>query len=141
MQTTLVILKPDCIEQNLAGKILDRFAEKGLKITGIKMIQLSDDLLEEHYEHHKDKPFFPGLKQFMQRTPVIVVALQGESAIDTVRELAGTTNPTEAAEGTIRKHHGTDVQENVLHASDSVENAEAELKRFFAEGELFATNE
>jgi len=137
MQTTLVILKPDCIEQNLAGKILDCFAEKGLGIAGIKMIQLSDDLLEEHYEHHKDKPFFPGLKQFMQRTPVIIVALQGENAVDTVRELAGATNPTEAAEGTIRKNHGTDVQENVLHASDSIESAESELKRFFTEGELF----
>ncbi|MFH1546424.1 MAG: nucleoside-diphosphate kinase [Patescibacteria group bacterium] len=135
MQTTLIILKPDCIEQNLAGKVLDRFAQKGLKIVGIKMIRLSDDLLDEHYEHHKDKPFFPELKQFMQRTPVIIVALRGENAVDTVRELAGATNPAEAAADTIRKNHGTDVQENVLHASDSVENAEAELKRFFREDE------
>jgi nucleoside-diphosphate kinase len=137
MQTTLVILKPDCIEQNLAGKVLARCAEKELKIVGIKMARLSDELLEEHYEHHKDKPFFPGLKEFMQRTPVIIVALQGETAVDTVRDLAGVTNPEEAAEGTLRKDFGTDVQENVLHASDSPETAEAELKRFFSEGELF----
>lgn len=137
MQTTLVILKPDCIEQNLASKVLDRFADKGLKIVGIKMIRLSDDLLEEHYEHHKTKPFFPGLKEFMQRAPVIVIAVQGENAVETVRELAGATNPAEAAEDTIRKNHGTDVQENVLHASDSIENAEIELKRFFKAEELF----
>lgn len=137
MQTTLVILKPDCIEQNLAGKVLDRFAEKELKIVGLKMLRLSDELLDEHYAHHSDKPFFADLKSFMQRAPVIVVALTGENAIDLVREIAGATNPEEAEAGTIRKDHGTNVQENILHASDAPETAELELKRFFADGELF----
>ena len=137
MQTTLIILKPDCIEKNLVGKVLDRFAEAGLKIVGLKMSQLSDELLDEHYAHHSDKPFFGDLKTFMQRTPVVIAALTGENAVEQVREIAGATNPEEAADGTIRKEHGTDVQENVLHASDAPETAEAELKRFFTAEELF----
>jgi nucleoside-diphosphate kinase len=138
METTLVILKPDCIEKNIEGEVLAMLQKDGLKISGIKMMKLSDELLENHYSHHKDKPFFPSLKEFMQRTPVIVVALSGESAIEKVRKLAGATNPAEAEAGSIRKKHGTDVQENILHASDSPETAEVELKRFFEEEELFS---
>lgn len=137
MQTTLVILKPDCVEQKLAGEVLDRLQKSGLTISGIKMTQLTDEMLDDHYEHHKDKDFFPGLKGFMQRTPVIIAALTGENAIEVVRELAGATDPREASSGTIRSDHGSDVQENILHASDSPENAAIELKRFFQEEELF----
>jgi len=137
MQTTLVVLKPDCIEQNLVGKILNRFAEENLKIVGLKMLRLSDELLDEHYAHHCDKPFFADLKKFMQRTSVVVAALAGENAVELVRKITGATNPTEAEFGTLRAQFGTNIQENILHASDSPETAEIELKRFFKNEELF----
>ncbi|MCF7846373.1 MAG: nucleoside-diphosphate kinase [Candidatus Peribacteraceae bacterium] len=137
MQTSLVILKPDCIEKNLIGKVLDRFSEAGLKIVGLKMTRLSDEVLDEHYAHHSDKPFFADLKKFMQRTPVVIAAISGENAVEDIRKIAGATNPTEAEAETLRAKYGTDVQENVLHASDAPETAEAELKRFFTDEELF----
>ncbi len=137
MQTTLVILKPDCIEKNLVGKVLDRFASENLKVVGLKMTRLSDEILDEHYAHHADKPFFADLKKFMQRTPVVIVALSNENAVELVRKIAGVTNPAEADAESLRAQFGTDVQENLLHASDAVETAEIELKRFFAESELF----
>ena len=138
MQTTLVILKPDCIEKNLVGKVLDRFASENLKIAGLKMTRLADEILDEHYAHHADKPFFADLKKFMQRSPVVIAALSGENAVELVRKIAGATNPAEAEPETLRAQFGTDVQENLLHASDAPKTAEAELKRFFADGELFS---
>ena len=139
MQTTLVILKPDCVEKNLVGKVLDRFASENLKIVGLKMNRLSGEILDEHYAHHADKPFFVDLKKFMQRSPVVIVALTGKNAVELVRKIAGATNPAEAEPETLRAQFGTDVQENLLHASDAPETAEAELKRFFSGNELFAT--
>ncbi len=137
-ETTLILFKPDCVTKNLSGDVLSRFLSKGLVIRGIKMMTLSNELLTEHYSHVADKPFFPEIVAFMQKSPVIAVALEGEDAIGRVRDLLGPTNSTEAPAGTIRGDLGDDMMVNVCHASDSTEAAEAEVKRFFGEGEVFS---
>jgi len=137
MQTTLVIFKPDCILRGLVGEILQRFEKRGLKIVAIKKMKLSTELLEEHYSHLKDKPFFPGIVAAMQRTSVIVVALRGVDAADVARKMAGTTNAREAEPGTIRGDLAVSIQNNLVHISDSLESAEIEVKRFFKPEELF----
>ncbi|GAA5497188.1 nucleoside diphosphate kinase [Rubritalea halochordaticola] len=137
-ETTLILFKPDCVQKNLSGSVLDRFQKEGLTIRGIKMMTLSDELLAEHYAHVADKPFFPEIVAFMQKTPVIALALEGEDAIGRVRDLLGPTNSKEAPAGTIRGDLGEDMMTNVCHASDGPETAAAELKRFFNEGEIFS---
>lgn len=137
MERTLVLIKPDAIQRGLAGRILTRFEEKGLKIAGVKYMQLSDDLLNEHYSHLLDKPFFGGTKRFMQSTPVIALCLEGLDAVNTVRALCGITKAREAAPGTIRGDLAMSVQANLVHASDSLETAEKEVARFFQDSELF----
>jgi len=136
-ETTLVLFKPDCVTKNLSGQVLSRFIEIGLTVRGIKMMTLSDELLAEHYAHVADKPFFPSIVEFMQKSPVIALALEGEDAISKVRDLLGPTNSQEAAAGTLRGDFGEDMMINVCHASDGPETAAAELKRFFNEGEVF----
>lgn len=136
-ETTLILFKPDTIEKNLSGTVLERFLKQGLVIRGIKMMTLSDELLAEHYSHVADKPFFPSIVEFMQKTPVIAVALEGEDAIGRVRDLLGPTNSEEAPAGTLRGDLGENMMVNVCHASDSQESAAAEIKRFFNEGEVF----
>jgi nucleoside-diphosphate kinase len=137
VERTLVLIKPDAIQRGLAGRILTRFEEKGLKIAGIKFMQLSDELLNEHYSHLLDKPFFGGTKRFMQSTPVVAVCLEGLDSVNTVRALCGITKAREAAPGTIRGDLAMSVQANLVHASDSLETAEKEVARFFRESELF----
>ena len=137
-ETTLILLKPDCVAKNLSGEVLSRFQDKGLTVRGIKMMTLSNELLTEHYSHVADKPFFPEIVAFMQRTPVVALALEGENAITVVRDLLGPTNSEEAPAGTIRGDLGENMMVNVCHASDGPEAAATELKRFFAEGEIFA---
>lgn len=137
-ETTLILFKPDCVTKNLSGDVLNRFLSKGLAIRGIKMMTLSDELLAEHYSHVADKPFFPSIVEFMQSSPVVALALEGENAISTVRDLLGPTNSEEAPAGTIRGDLGDNMMVNVCHASDGPETAATELKRFFAEGELFS---
>ena len=136
-QTSLILFKPDCVEKNLVGTVLARFQAEGFCIQGIKMMQLDDAILTEHYAHVADKPFFPEIAAFMKRTPVVALALTGDNVIDRVRDLLGPTNSKEAAEGTIRGDFGTDMMENICHASDGEDTAAAELKRFFNDGELF----
>ena len=131
MEKTLVIIKPDAVEAKCVGKIIDIFETHKFDIIQTEMMSLSDDMLNDHYSHLTDKPFFPEIVEFMQSLPVIVMTLQGENAVTRVRDIVGVTDPTEANEGTIRKQFGTDVMRNVVHASDSVENAEAEIERFF----------
>jgi len=131
MEKTLIIIKPDAIEAKCVGKIIDIFETQMFDIIQTEMMSLSDDMLNDHYYHLTDKPFFPEILEFMQSLPVIVMTLQGENAVTRVRDIVGVTDPTEANEGTIRKQFGTDVMRNVVHASDSVENAEAEIERFF----------
>jgi nucleoside-diphosphate kinase len=137
-ETTLILFKPDTIEKNLSGTVLERFLKQGLVIRGIKMMTLSDALLAEHYSHVADKPFFPSIVEFMQKTPVIAVALEGDDAIGRVRDLLGPTNSAEAPAGTLRGDLGENMMVNVCHASDSQESAAAEIKRFFNEGEVFS---
>lgn len=137
MQQSLIILKPSTIQRGLVGEVLDRFQKKGLIIAGIKMMRLSDQILAEHYAHLVDRPFFPSLVRSMQATPVIVVCLRGVDVVEVVRAMIGATNSRKAAPGTIRGDFGMSGQENIVHASDSPENAEIEVKRFFRPDELF----
>ena len=137
IETTLVLLKPDCLAARHCGEVITRFEAAGLDIVGCKMMLLADNVLAEHYAHVSDRPFYPGLKSFMQSSPVIALALSGENAVALVRDLMGPTDSRKAARGTIRGDFGKDVMINVVHGSDSVENAAAELKRFFLADELF----
>lgn len=130
-------MKPDAIQRGLVGDVVSRFERKGLKIVGMKMVQLEDVLLEAHYEHIKDKPFFGGIKNFMKASPVIVMALSGIEAVAATRLIVGPTKGYEAAAGTIRGDFSLSMQSNIVHASDSVENGKTEVARFFKEGELF----
>ena len=136
MEETLVLLKPDCLEGRKCGEVLKRFEEAGFDVFGVKMMRLSDEVLREHYSHLADKPFFPEIQGFMQSSPVGAIAMRGENAITRVRDMVGPTDSTIANKGTIRGDFGLDKMRNVVHASDSAENGQAELKRFFAEGEL-----
>ena len=131
MEKTLIIIKPDAVEAKCVGKIIDIFETEKFDIIQTEMMSLSDNMLNDHYSHLTDKPFFPEIVEFMQSLPVIVMTLQGENAVTRVRDLVGVTDPSEADDGTIRNQFGTDVMKNVVHASDSVENAEAEIERFF----------
>lgn len=140
MEQTLIILKPSAIQRALAGKVIDRFQQKGLVITGMKMMRLSEELLREHYAHLTDKPFFPEILKSMTACPVIVMALRGTDAINVVRRMTGATNGREADPGTIRGDYSMSNQENIIHASSSPEDAEAELKRFFRPEEIFDYN-
>lgn len=137
-ETSLLLLKPDCIAKNLSGEVLQRLLSQGFCIRGIKMIQLTDELLKDHYSHIADKPFFPSVADFMKSKPVIALALAGDNVISKVRDLLGPTDSKAAAKGTIRGDYGEDKMTNICHASDSPEAAAIELKRFFKEGEVFA---
>lgn len=136
-EKSLIIIKPDAIQRNLMGEIISRMERKGLKVIGLKMMSLETALLEEHYAHIKDKPFFPGVRNFMQVCPVVVMAVEGINAISALRILVGPTKAWEADAGTIRGDFSLSTQSNIVHASDSVENGEKEVERFFKESELF----
>lgn len=136
MERTLVIIKPDAIQRGLIGEVTNRFERKGLKLLGMKMITLDDPLLKEHYSHLADKPFFPGICEFMKSSPVIVQCWEGLEAVNAVRLIAGITKAREADGGTIRGDFAMSLQCNVIHASDSLEAAKAEVTRFFQENEL-----
>jgi len=136
-QTTLILLKPDCVSKHLCGEVLKRFEGAGFRIRGMKMILLDDAILKEHYAHIAERPFFPEVVAFMQTEPVIALALAGENVIDQVRTLLGPTDSRKAPKGTIRGDFGVDTMVNVAHASDSPEAAAAELKRFFKDSEIF----
>lgn len=142
-ETTLILFKPDGIQKGITGKVLDRFLSAGFRVRGIKMLDATDALLADHYSHIASLPFFPDVQSFMQETPVIALALEGDDAVARVRDLLGPTDCREAAAGTIRgdfghKDEASAKMRNVCHASDSVESAAVELKRFFADGEIFA---
>ena len=136
MEETLVLLKPDCLVGRNCGEVLKRFEEAGFLVFGVKMMRLSDEVLREHYAHLADKPFFPESQEFMQSSSVIALAMRGDNAITRVRDMVGPTDSTIAEKGTIRGDFGQDKMRNVVHASDSVENGQSELKRFFLENEL-----
>ena len=127
MEKTLVLLKPSCVQRQLIGEIVNRFERRGLRVAGMKMMQLSDEILREHYAHLVDRPFFPALAASMQTSPVVAL----------VRTMTGSTNGREAAPGTIRGDYSMSNQQNIVHASDSTSNAVIELKRFFRDEEIF----
>ncbi len=137
MEKTLVIFKPSAMERGYVGQILTRFQQKGLIIAGMKMMQLDENILREHYAHLVDKSFFPLLLSAMMASPVIVMCLKGKDAINVVRLMTGATNGREALPGTIRGDFSCSNQENIIHASSSAEDAKAEIKRFFSENEIF----
>ena len=136
MERTFAIIKPDAVERNIIGKILDRIELAGFRIVGMKKIQLSKQEAEGFYYVHKERPFFNDLCTFMSRSPVVVLALEREGAIAKWREVMGATNPANAEEGTIRKAFGLGIEENTVHGSDSPESAAFEIPYFFSQLEL-----
>ena len=137
MERTLILIKPDAIQRGLIGNIITRFEQKGLQLAGIKFIKLTDALLNDHYTHHADKPYFAGIRRFMQLTPVVALCLEGLDCVETARRLCGITKSREAAAGTIRGDWAMSIQANLVHASDSIGTAETEVARFFDPSELF----
>ncbi len=138
MERTLVLIKPDAVQRDLIGEIVTKFERKGLKVVGIKMMTLSDELLDEHYSHLRGRDFFAEIKTFMRSTPIIACCLEGVDCVNTVRLLCGITKAREAAPGTIRGDLAMSVQTNLVHASDTLETAGEEVPRFFKPEELFA---
>jgi nucleoside-diphosphate kinase len=138
MQRTLILLKPDCLENKVAGQVIGRFEENGYSIKASKMLQLDDALLREHYAHVADLPFFPEIAAFMSSRPVMALILEGTDVIQGIRDLLGPTDSQAAPAGTIRGDLGTDRMKNVVHASDSEESASAEIDRFFKSEEIFS---
>lgn len=137
IEKTLVLLKPCTMQRGLAGEIISVFEKKGLQICGLKMMQLDDKILSEHYAHLAGKEFFQRVKDSMMDTPVVAMCLSGVDAVETVRTLAGATNGRKADPGTIRGRYCMSFQENIVHTSDSKETAAVELKRFFRDDEIF----
>ena len=136
MEKTVVLLKPDCVQKGLMGEVLKRFEAQGFRVVGCKMMQLDDAILKVHYAHLVELPFFPEILGFMQSSPIMALALEGEGIIQKVRDFIGPTDSTKAEKGTVRGDLGEDKMRNVVHASDSIESAQAELSRFFRPGEL-----
>lgn len=137
MEKTLVLLKPCAVQRGLIGEVINRFEKRGLRLAGMKMMQLTDEILDEHYAHLSGKSFFRGLKDSMMATPVIACCFEGVEAVSVVRAMAGTTNGRNALPGTLRGDYCVSNQQNIVHTSDSLENADIELKRFFNECEIF----
>jgi len=137
MERTLVIVKPDGVKKNLIGEVIKRFEQEGLRVIGLKMLKLSKEQAQGFYQVHKDKPFFDSLTDFMSSGPIVVMVLQGERAIERVREIMGATDPKKAAPGTIRARYADNIQENIVHGSDSPESAAYEIPYFFSSVELF----
>ena len=136
MQRTLVLLKPDCVQRRLMGKVIGRFEDKGLNIVAMKMIRVSSELSREHYAEHVEKPFYSSLEDFITSAPVVAMAVEGLEAIGVVRDMLGATSGLKAAAGTIRGDYSSSRQMNLVHASDSEESAARELKLYFDEQEL-----
>jgi len=135
-ERTLLIIKPDALNRRIVGEVINRYERKGLNIIAMKMMQLTEEKVNEHYAHHVDKPFFASLKEFMTKSPAIFMVLEGKNAVEVVRFLSGETEGTKALPGTVRGDFALSIQNNIVHASDSVENAKREIARFFSDEEL-----
>ncbi|MDW7673171.1 MAG: nucleoside-diphosphate kinase [Bacillota bacterium] len=136
MERTYVMVKPDGVKRGLAGDILSRFEKRGIKIVGLKLMQITRELAETHYGEHKGKPFFGPLVDYITSGPVVAMVLEGKNVVKVARGMMGATNPVEATPGTIRADYAMEIGRNVIHGSDSVESAEREISIFFNEGEL-----
>jgi len=132
-QRTLVLVKPDGVKKGLTGEIISRLEKKGLKIAAMRMLQMDKALARRHYAVHDGKPFFAGLVDFITSGPIVAVVVEGEKSVEVVRKLMGETDPVKAAPGTIRGDYGLDIGENLIHGSDSEENAQVEIALFFPE--------
>jgi nucleoside-diphosphate kinase len=137
-ERTLVLVKPDGVQRGLVGKIVDRYEQRGLRIVGMKLMQASRELAEQHYDVHRERPFFGGLIEFITSGPLVAMAVEGPNAIAVVRETNGATRPSEAKPGSIRGMYALDTGHNLVHGSDSPETAERELGLWFATDELIA---
>ena len=130
-QRTLVLVKPDGVKKGLTGEIISRLEKKGLKIVAMRMLQMDKALARKHYAVHDGKPFFAGLVEFITSGPIVAVVVEGDKSVEVVRKLMGETDPVKAAPGTIRGDYGLDIGENLIHGSDSEENARTEIALFF----------
>ncbi len=137
MERSLVLIKPDATQRSLAGTVISRLEEQGLKLVALKMLHLDKALAEQHYAIHAAKPFFGDLIIYITSSPIIAAVFEGEGAVELIRQTMGATDPAQAEPGTIRGDFGLDIQRNATHASDSIETAENEIKLFFTEGEIF----
>ena len=136
IQTTLVLIKPDGLQRGLAGEIISRLERRGLQLVGMKLMRVDEALAHRHYEAHVERPFFPGLMQFITSSPIIAMAVRGPNSVELVRQTVGATNPAAAAPGTIRGDLGIDIGRNLIHGSDSPEAAVREVALFFAPEEV-----
>ncbi len=137
---TLAILKPDCVKKNLIGKVITQIQSAGFKVSAIKMVKLTEDSAKGFYEIHKERPFFNDLIAYMTSGPCVPIALEKENAVEDFRKLIGATDPTKALKGTIRNLYADSIQENIVHGSDSDENAEKEILHFFSRKEFLEIN-
>jgi nucleoside-diphosphate kinase len=131
-EQTFIFLKPDAVKRGLVGQVLARFESRGIKITALKQLTISDDLADRHYEEHIEKSFYPGLRKYVTSSPVVAAILEGPHVVALVRAMCGATNPSESAPGTIRGDFGLTLDANVIHSSDSPASAEREIKNFFS---------
>jgi len=138
VEKTFLMVKPDGVQRNLVGEIITRFEQKGFKLVGAKLMQISEDLAKEHYGEHKERPFFNDLVNFITSGPVFAMVWEGENVIKTARKMMGETNPADAAPGTIRGDYGLTIDKNVIHGSDAPESAEREINLFFDEAQLLS---
>ena len=136
MERTLVLVKPDGVQRGLIGSIISRLEQRGLKLVGLKLIQVDDVLARKHYGEHVDRPFFDGLVDFITSAPVVAMVWESNDAVEAVRNTMGQTNPTTSPPGTIRGDLGLDIGRNLVHGSDSLESAQREVSLFFGDGEL-----
>ena len=140
MERSLVLIKPDAIQRGLAGKIISRLEEKGLKIVAMKMLRMDENLAQRHYAVHKGKAFFDDLVNFIASSPIIAAVFQGGNAVEIIRQVMGETDPAKARGGTIRGDFGIDIGHNLVHGSDSLENASREIELFFKTEEILNYN-
>lgn len=136
MEKTLILIKPDGVQRGLVGAIIDRFERRGLKLVGMKFMQMSPELAGKHYEVHKARPFYKGLVEYITSGPIVAMVWEGKDAVAAARSTMGVTNPTAAAPGTIRGDFALEIGRNLVHGSDSPENAIKEVNLFFTEAEL-----
>ncbi|MFP3909372.1 MAG: nucleoside-diphosphate kinase [Archaeoglobaceae archaeon] len=137
MERTFVMVKPDGVHRGLVGEVVKRLESKGLKIAGMKMLQVNNELAKDHYAEHSDKPFYNDLVNYITSSPVVAMVFEGRKAVSVVRTLVGATNPVEASPGTMRGDYGLEIGRNVVHASDSTQSAEREIDLFFGKDEVF----
>ena len=138
MERTFIAIKPDGVQRQLVGTILQRFESRGFQLVGLKQIQVSQELAETHYAEHKERPFFKGLVEFITSGPVIAMVWEGKGVVATARKMIGKTNPLDSEPGTIRGDFGIDIGRNIIHGSDAPETAEREIALWFTEGELIS---